>query len=106
MAKVVFVDHEGTERPIDASNGETVMEVAVKNAIPGIDADCGGACACATCHVYVDASFMGSIGEPEAMEQSMLDFAENVQENSRLCCQIQMSEALDGLRVQTPESQH
>ncbi|MEO1476635.1 MAG: 2Fe-2S iron-sulfur cluster-binding protein [Pseudomonadota bacterium] len=106
MAKLVFVDFEGKEREIEASNGETVMEVAVKNAIPGIDADCGGACACATCHVYVDEAFLASVGEPEAMEQSMLDFAENVQPNSRLCCQISVSDALNGLRVTTPESQH
>ena len=106
MAKITYIDHEGTERVVEASNGETVMEVAVKNAVPGIDADCGGACACATCHVYVDESFMDKVGTPEAMEQSMLDFAENVQSNSRLSCQIQMSDALDGLRVTTPESQH
>lgn len=106
MAKITYIDHEGTERVIDAKNGETVMEVAVKNAVPGIDADCGGACACATCHVYIDDAFMDKVGSPEAMEQSMLDFAENVQPNSRLCCQINVSDALDGLKVKTPESQH
>ncbi|MEM7663325.1 MAG: 2Fe-2S iron-sulfur cluster-binding protein [Pseudomonadota bacterium] len=106
MAKVVYIDHEGTERTVEVANGETVMEAAVKNAIPGIDGDCGGACACATCHVYVDEKFLSETGEPEAMEQSMLDFAENVQENSRLCCQISMSDKLDGIRVTTPESQH
>jgi len=106
MAKITYIDHEGTERVIDAKKGETVMEVAVKNAIPGIDADCGGACACATCHVYVDEAFMDKVGTPEAMEQSMLDFAENVKPTSRLCCQIQVSDALDGLKVTTPESQH
>jgi 2Fe-2S ferredoxin len=82
------------------------METAIKNAVPGIDADCGGACACATCHVYVDDAFMAKVGQPEDMEQSMLDFAENVQDNSRLSCQITVSDALDGLRVTTPESQH
>jgi len=106
MAKITYVDHEGNERDIEAKNGETVMEVAVKNAVPGIDADCGGACACATCHVYVDEAFLDKVGSPEAMEQSMLDFAENVQPNSRLCCQINVSDALDGLKVTTPESQH
>ena len=106
MAKITYIDHEGTEREIEAKNGETVMEVAVKNAVPGIDADCGGACACATCHVYVDEAFLDKVGSPEAMEQSMLDFAENVQENSRLSCQISVSDELDGLRVTTPESQH
>ena len=106
MATIIYVDHEGTERPIEATNGESVMEAAIKNSIPGIDADCGGACACATCHVYVDEAFMDKVGSPEDMEQSMLDFAENVQENSRLSCQISVSDELDGLKVTTPESQH
>ena len=106
MAKITYIDHDGTERVVEAQNGETVMEAAIKNSIPGIDADCGGACACATCHVYVDPSFMDKVGEQEEMEKSMLDFAENVQENSRLSCQITVSEDLDGLKVTTPESQH
>ena len=106
MATIIYVDHEGTERPIEATNGESVMEAAIKNLIPGIDADCGGACACATCHVYVDEAFMDKVGSPEDMEQSMLDFAENVQGNSRLSCQISVSDELDGLKVTTPESQH
>ncbi|MEE2878772.1 MAG: 2Fe-2S iron-sulfur cluster-binding protein [Pseudomonadota bacterium] len=106
MPTIIYVDHEGTERPIEAKNGETVMETAIKNSVPGIDADCGGACACATCHVYVDDSFMGKVGEPEDMEQSMLDFAENVQPNSRLSCQITVSDDLNGMKVTTPESQH
>jgi len=106
MAKITYVDHEGTERVVEATNGESVMEAAIKNSIPGIDADCGGACACATCHVYVDEAFMGKVGSPEDMEQSMLDFAENVQSNSRLSCQISVSDDLDGLKVTTPESQH
>ncbi|MCZ4297122.1 2Fe-2S iron-sulfur cluster-binding protein [Henriciella marina] len=106
MPTITYIDHDGTERPIEAKNGETVMETAIKNSVPGIDADCGGACACATCHVYVDESFMDKVGQPEEMEQSMLDFAENVQANSRLSCQIQVSDDLDGLRVTTPESQH
>jgi 2Fe-2S ferredoxin len=106
MAKIIYVDHEGTERVVEATNGESVMESAIKNSIPGIDADCGGACACATCHVYVDEAFMEKVGAPEDMEQSMLDFAENVQSNSRLSCQISVSDDLDGLKVTTPESQH
>ncbi|MEO1553732.1 MAG: 2Fe-2S iron-sulfur cluster-binding protein [Pseudomonadota bacterium] len=106
MAKITYVDHEGTERVIEAANGESVMEAAIKNSIPGIDADCGGACACATCHVYVDESFLEKVGTAEDMEQSMLDFAENVQPNSRLSCQISVSDDLDGIKVTTPESQH
>ena len=81
------------------------MEAAVQNMIPGIDADCGGACACATCHIYVDAEFLGKLKEKDDMEDSMLDFAENVQDNSRLCCQILMNDDLDGIKVTTPESQ-
>ena len=106
MAKITYVDNDGTERVVEATNGESVMEAAVKNGIPGIDADCGGACACATCHVYVHKAFMDKVGEQQEMEKSMLDFAENVQENSRLSCQITVSDALDGLKVTTPESQH
>lgn len=106
MVKIIFADHEGTVREVDANIGESVMEAAVRNNIPGIDADCGGACACATCHVYVDTAFLAKTGEQEAMEQSMLDFADGVQENSRLSCQISVSADLEGLKVTTPESQH
>ncbi|MAI91635.1 2Fe-2S iron-sulfur cluster-binding protein [Ponticaulis sp.] len=106
MVKITFTDYEGTSRDVDANVGESVMEAAIRNNIPGIDADCGGACACATCHVYVAPDFLAKTGEQEAMEQSMLDFADGVQENSRLSCQIQVSEELEGLSVTTPESQH
>ena len=106
MPKITYIDHDGTERTVEAKNGESVMEAAIKNSIPGIDADCGGACACATCHVYVDTNFMDKVGEQQEMEKSMLDFAENGQDNSRLSCQITVSDDLDGLRVTTPESQH
>ncbi|HBH89967.1 2Fe-2S iron-sulfur cluster-binding protein [Ponticaulis sp.] len=106
MVKIIYADHSGTEREVDANVGESVMEAAVRNNIPGIDADCGGACACATCHVYVDPEFLPKTGEQEAMEQSMLDFADGVQENSRLSCQISVSAELEGMKVTTPESQH
>lgn len=106
MVKVTYIDHSGTEREIEAKSGETIMETAVKNGVPGIDADCGGACACATCHVYVDEAFMDRVGPPGEMEQSMLDFAENVRPTSRLSCQIQLSAELDGIKVTTPENQH
>lgn len=106
MAKITYISHDGTERTVEAKNGESVMEAAIKNSIPGIDADCGGACACATCHVYVDDAFLEKAGTQEEMEKSMLDFAENVKPNSRLSCQIKVSDVLDGLRVTTPESQH
>jgi 2Fe-2S ferredoxin len=106
MAKITYVEHNGAEHVIDVKAGLSVMEGAVKNNIPGIDADCGGACACATCHVYVDAAWTDKTGAKSAMEESMLDFAENVQDNSRLSCQIKVTDALDGLVVRMPESQH
>jgi ferredoxin, 2Fe-2S len=106
MAKITYVEHNGSEHVIDVKNGLSVMEGAVKNNIPGIDADCGGACACATCHVYVDEAWLSKTGDRSAMEDSMLDFAEGVEPNSRLSCQIKVSDELDGLRVTMPESQH
>ena len=83
----------------------TVMEGAIQNSIPGIDADCGGACACATCHVYVDEAWMEKTGKPESMEEDMLDFAFDVRDNSRLSCQIKVTDELDGLIVRMPEKQ-
>ena len=106
MAKITYIEHDGTEHTVDVKTGLSVMEGAIKNNIPGIDADCGGACACATCHVYVDEAWASKTGEKSAMEESMLDFAEGVEPNSRLACQIKMSDALDGLVVNLPESQH
>ncbi|HEY9219714.1 MAG TPA: 2Fe-2S iron-sulfur cluster-binding protein [Phenylobacterium sp.] len=106
MAKITYIEFDGKEHVIDVRNGLSVMEGAVKNNIPGIDADCGGACACATCHVYVDEAWRDKVGASSAMEESMLDFAENVEPNSRLSCQIKVSDELDGLVVRMPESQH
>ena len=106
MAKITYIEHSGSEHVIDVKSGLSVMEGAVKNNIPGIDADCGGACACATCHVYVDEAWVEKAGTKSAMEESMLDFAENVAANSRLSCQIKVTDALDGLIVRMPESQH
>ena len=106
MAKITYIEFDGTEHVVDVKNGLSVMEGAVKNNIPGIDADCGGACACATCHVYVQGDWLPKTGERSAMEESMLDFAEGVEENSRLSCQIKVSDELDGLTVKMPESQH
>ena len=106
MAKITFIQHDGSEQSYDGKTGLSVMEVAVKNNVPGIDADCGGACACATCHVYVDEAWLAKTGAKSAMEASMLDFAEGVEPNSRLACQIKVTDALDGLVVRLPESQH
>ena len=106
MPKITYIENNGTEHVIDAPAGQSVMEAAVKNAVPGIDSDCGGACACATCHVYVDEAWQAQTGEASSMEQSMLDFANDVQPNSRLSCQIRIKDALDGLIVRLPASQH
>jgi len=105
MPKITFIDAAGTSREVESKAGESVMEAAVKNMIPGIDADCGGACACATCHVYVAEGWTDKLKAKDDMEDSMLDFAEDVQDNSRLSCQILMSDELDGLVVSTPEAQ-
>ncbi len=105
MTKITFVSHDGNSQEVDAENGSTVMESAIKNSIPGIEAECGGACACATCHVYVDEKWKDIVGEPEVMEEDMLDFAWEMKPNSRLSCQIKVSDALDGLIVTVPEKQ-
>ena len=105
MARITFILKDGTERAVEAEPGMTVMEAAVKNSIPGIAAECGGACACATCHVYVDEAWCEGTGEPEQMEEDMLDFAFDVQPSSRLSCQIKVTDSLDGLIVRIPEKQ-
>lgn len=105
MTKLTFIAHDGTHFDVDAENGSTVMENAIRNAVPGIEAECGGACACATCHVYVDEQWTAVVGEPEAMEEDMLDFAYDVRPSSRLSCQIRVSDELDGLVVHVPERQ-
>ena len=106
MPRVTYIEFNGTEHTVDANGGDSLMETAISNEVPGIDADCGGGCACATCHVYVDAAWVAQTGEPSAMESSMLQLAEGVAENSRLSCQISLNESLDGLVVRLPESQH
>ena len=105
MPKITFIDYLGTSKTVDARAGSTVMETAIKNNVTGIEAECGGACACATCHVYVEGEWLAAVGEPGVAEKDMLDFGYDVRENSRLSCQIRVSESLDGLRVQTPEKQ-
>jgi ferredoxin, 2Fe-2S len=106
MPKITYIEFDGREHAVEVKSGLSVMEGAIKNNVPGIDADCGGACACATCHVYVDEAWRDKTGTASAMEESMLDFAENVEPNSRLSCQIRITDALDGLVVRMPESQH
>ena len=105
MPKITYIDPQGASRSVEAETGSTVMENAIKNGVPGIEAECGGACACATCHVYVDEAFTDIVGSPEAMEEDMLDFAYDVRPNSRLSCQIKVRDELDGLVVTVPERQ-
>jgi 2Fe-2S ferredoxin len=105
MPKITYIEHTGEARTVEAEIGSTVMEAAIKNMVPGIEAECGGACACATCHVYVDEAWSDTVGPPSSMEEDMLDFAFDVRPTSRLSCQIKVTEALDGLVVSTPDRQ-
>jgi 2Fe-2S ferredoxin len=101
----VLAEHNGTQHVVDVKAGFSVMEGAVRNNVPGIDADCGGNCSCATCHVFVDESWLAKTGERTVREESILDFADGVEPNSFLSCQITVSEALDGMVLRMPESQ-
>ena len=105
MTKIVYIEHGGKSHNIDVQNGLTVMEGAIQNNIPGIDADCGGSMACATCHVYVDEKWFSKLKEKESAEQDMLDVAFEPNSFSRLSCQLQVSDELDGLVVKMPSKQ-
>ena len=105
MTKITFIDPGGVTHETEVENGSSVMEAALKNAVPGIEAECGGACTCATCHVYVTEEWRDKVGAPSAMEEDMLDFAFDVKPSSRLSCQIIVEDAFDGLVVQVPEKQ-
>lgn len=105
MPKITYIEFDGTEHTVDVNPGISVMEGAIKNGVPGIVAECGGACACATCQVYIDDAWIERVGGAEFMEESMLEFAQNVKPNSRLSCQINVTDALDGLVVRMPEFQ-
>jgi 2Fe-2S ferredoxin len=105
MPKITYIDQDGTSRAVEAEIGASVMETAVQNDIPGILAVCGGACACATCHVYLSEEWYEKLGEPGLDEADMLDTAHDLKPTSRLSCQIAVSEELDGLKVMTPARQ-
>tara|TARA_B100000575_G_C22885555_1_gene515654 strand:+ start:83 stop:403 length:321 start_codon:yes stop_codon:yes gene_type:complete len=105
MPKITYIDHKGNSKTIEVDNGLTVMEGAVQNNIPGIDADCGGGMACATCHVYVENLWFDKLPRAEEAEQDMIDMAYKPNKNSRLSCQILVSDEIDGLVVTTPEKQ-
>lgn len=106
MPTVTFIEHYGTVHEVMAEVGLSLMRAAVDNNVPGIDADCGGLCACATCHVYIDATWLERAGSCTPQEVDMLNFAAATKDNSRLACQIPMTQALDGLVVSMPDGQH
>ena len=105
MVQITYVEHDGTEHVVDSQTGVSLMQAAIDNLVPGIDADCGGECSCATCHIMVNENWLEKVGPPGEMEESMLDLNPERQENSRLSCQVEVSEELDGLRVAMPEFQ-
>ena len=105
MAKIRFIEHAGEEHEVEAQAGGSVMLAALTNGVPGIDADCGGACSCATCHVYVQEDWLDKVGDISPTEEAMLSLSTDRQDNSRLSCQIEITDELDGLVVTTPEFQ-
>ena len=105
MPKITYVDSKGNSKTIEVENGLTVMEGAIQNDIPGIDADCGGSMACATCHVYVEEKWLDKLPEAEDGEIDMIDMAVEPKKNSRLSCQLIVSDELEGIKVTTPEKQ-
>lgn len=105
MVKVLFIEHDGTEHNVDVKVGDSLMQAAVSNGVPGIDADCGGSCSCATCHVYVSEDWLSKTGEVNPTEEAMLSLSTDRQGNSRLSCQINVTEDMDGMVVTTPEFQ-
>ncbi len=105
MPKITYIEHGGKSHTIEVSNGLSVMEGAVQNNIPGIDADCGGSMACATCHVYVKEEWFNKLPKKEEGEEDMLDMAFEPKKNSRLSCQLMVSDQLEGLVVNLPEKQ-
>ena len=105
MPKITYIEHNGAEHVVEVAEGLTVMEGARDNTVPGIDADCGGACACSTCHAYIDPAWVGKLPAIEPMEEDMLDFAWERKDNSRLTCQLKVTADLDGLVLRMPEKQ-
>jgi 2Fe-2S ferredoxin len=105
MARITYIEFDGTPHEVEVPNGLSVMEGAINNNIPGIEAECGGACSCATCHIYVDPAWFGVSGGPAPLEEGMLENALDLQDTSRLSCQIEVSDEFDGLVVRLPELQ-
>jgi len=105
MPKVIYIEFNGKKHEVDVPNGYSIMEGAVKNSVNGIDADCGGSCACATCHIYIDDKWVERLPKIEEAERDMLDFVSSPKKESRLSCQIMMNDQLDGLIVKLPDRQ-
>ncbi len=105
MPTITLIEFNGQDHTIDAETGKSLMQNALDNAVPGIDADCGGACACGTCHCFVEGDWSGEMGEADPMEEAMLGMRPDREDNSRLSCQIQVTDAMDGLVVRLPEFQ-
>jgi 2Fe-2S ferredoxin len=105
MPKITYIEPDGAERIVDVKAGLSLMEGAINNSVNGIEADCGGVCACATCHVYVDADWVEAAGPRTDIEEAMLDLANEVRDNSRLSCQLKVTDDMDGLTVSIPENQ-
>lgn len=105
MLNIIFIEPDGQEKKVKAEIGQSLMEVAVQNGVNGIDADCGGACSCATCHCYIDEAWFSKIEQADSVELDMLDFAYLKKERSRLSCQIKVSSNMDGILIHFPESQ-
>lgn len=106
MIQIVFIDPKGVEHPVEATPGQSLMQAATAALVPGIEASCGGNCICATCHCYLDESALSTLAAPDAIERDMLDALNDPRPNSRLTCQVPVSEALHGLRVRVADSQH
>lgn len=106
MVRINYIEHDGTRRAVEVREGQSLMEAALQHRVPGIDGDCGGACACATCHVYVDPQWVGRLPAMKELERNMLKFATEPNQNSRLACQIVATPELEGLTVTTPLAQY
>lgn len=105
MVKITFIEPDGTSKTVEATDGRSLMDAAVKNGIKGIQAECGGACSCATCHGYIEDNWIEKVGYAADDELDMLEFASDVQKNSRLCCQIKITSSLEGIIVRLPATQ-
>ncbi len=106
MPKITFIAHSGQRHTVEAESGLSLMRAAIDHNVPGIDGDCGGACACATCHVFIEGDWAAKTGSRTQQEDEMLNFAAELRDSSRLACQITVTDALDGLEVTMPEGQH